>query len=128
MLLQGRTAAANKFPDGHRSLGTSLMQLSDMERTWPEDVEKEYDAKIVGPTKLIAGLRDDGKAPTSYIADTTTARPFHVLLCSSYANNFDIFFLIVACTHTSYSSGPMLCLPYSSLVNSSVAGLIKCIN
>ncbi|MCP9823879.1 magnesium chelatase subunit H [Synechococcus sp. EJ6-Ellesmere] len=25
------------------------------------------------PTKLIAGLRDDGKAPTSYIADTTTA-------------------------------------------------------
>ena len=25
------------------------------------------------PTKLIAGLREDGKAPTSYIADTTTA-------------------------------------------------------
>jgi magnesium chelatase subunit H len=34
------------------------------------DVSHYFDSD---PTKLIAGLRDDGKAPTSYIADTTTA-------------------------------------------------------
>jgi len=34
------------------------------------DVSNYFDSD---PTKLIAGLRDDGKAPTSYIADTTTA-------------------------------------------------------
>ena len=34
------------------------------------DVSHYFDSD---PTKLIAGLREDGKAPTSYIADTTTA-------------------------------------------------------
>lgn len=34
------------------------------------DVSHYFDSD---PTKLIAGLRADGKAPTSYIADTTTA-------------------------------------------------------
>ena len=34
------------------------------------DVSHYFDSD---PTKLIAGLRDDGKSPTSYIADTTTA-------------------------------------------------------
>ncbi|MCP9914875.1 magnesium chelatase subunit H [Cyanobium sp. ATX 6F1] len=34
------------------------------------DVSHYFDSD---PTKLIAGLRDDGKAPASYIADTTTA-------------------------------------------------------
>ena len=34
------------------------------------DVSHYFDSD---PTKLIAGLRDDGKTPTSYIADTTTA-------------------------------------------------------
>ena len=34
------------------------------------DVSHYFDSD---PTKLIKGLRDDGKAPTSYIADTTTA-------------------------------------------------------
>ncbi|MGB0352076.1 MAG: magnesium chelatase subunit H, partial [Synechococcus sp.] len=34
------------------------------------DVSHYFDSD---PTKFIAGLRDDGKAPTSYIADTTTA-------------------------------------------------------
>ena len=34
------------------------------------DVSHYFDSD---PTKLIAGLRDDGKAPSSYIADTTTA-------------------------------------------------------
>ena len=34
------------------------------------DVSHYFDSD---PTKLIAGLRKDGKAPTSYIADTTTA-------------------------------------------------------
>ena len=34
------------------------------------DVSHYFDSD---PTKLIAGLRDDGKEPTSYIADTTTA-------------------------------------------------------
>jgi magnesium chelatase subunit H len=34
------------------------------------DVSHYFDSD---PTKLIASLRDDGKAPTSYIADTTTA-------------------------------------------------------
>ena len=39
-------------------------------RRSPSDVSHYFDSD---PTKLIAGLRDDGKAPTSYIADTTTA-------------------------------------------------------
>jgi len=34
------------------------------------DVSHYFDSD---PTKLIAGLREDGKTPTSYIADTTTA-------------------------------------------------------
>jgi magnesium chelatase subunit H len=34
------------------------------------DVSHYFDSD---PTKLIANLRDDGKAPASYIADTTTA-------------------------------------------------------
>ncbi len=34
------------------------------------DVSHYFDSD---PTKLIQGLRDDGKSPTSYIADTTTA-------------------------------------------------------
>ena len=34
------------------------------------DVSHYFDSD---PTNLIKGLRDDGKAPTSYIADTTTA-------------------------------------------------------
>ena len=34
------------------------------------DVSHYFDSD---PTKLIAGLREDGKSPTSYIADTTTA-------------------------------------------------------
>jgi magnesium chelatase subunit H len=34
------------------------------------DVSHYFDSD---PTKLIAGLREDGKAPSSYIADTTTA-------------------------------------------------------
>ncbi|WP_197985166.1 cobaltochelatase subunit CobN [Leptolyngbya sp. Cla-17] len=34
------------------------------------DVSHYYDSD---PTKIVAGLRDDGKKPTAYMADTTTA-------------------------------------------------------
>ncbi len=33
------------------------------------------------PTKLVAGLREDGRAPASFIADTTTANAQVAMLC-----------------------------------------------
>ena len=45
-----------------QNLDSSEISLTDVSHYFDSD-----------PTKLVQGLRDDGKAPTSYVADTTTA-------------------------------------------------------
>ena len=45
-----------------QNLDSSEISLTDVSHYFDSD-----------PTKLVQGLRGDGKAPNSYIADTTTA-------------------------------------------------------
>ena len=45
-----------------QNLDSSEISLTDVSHYFDSD-----------PTKLVQGLRQDGKAPNSYIADTTTA-------------------------------------------------------
>ena len=62
-----------------QNLDSSEISLTDVSHYFDSD-----------PTKLVQGLRGDGKAPSSYIADTTTANAqvpphpgIHLRLCLS---------------------------------------------
>ena len=52
-----------------QNLDSSEISLTDVSHYFDSD-----------PTKLVAGLRSDGKMPSAYIADTTTANA-QVHLC-----------------------------------------------
>jgi magnesium chelatase subunit H len=56
------TAAMKKVDVTFQNLDSSEISLTDVSHYFDSD-----------PTKLVAGLRDDGKAPAAFIADTTTA-------------------------------------------------------
>ena len=80
MYLSRKTFAFNADNPGEMNQARGVRERDeDRRRDLPEpgfaeisltDVSHYFDSD---PTKLIAGLRDDGKAPISYIADTTTA-------------------------------------------------------
>ncbi len=56
------TSAMKKVDVTFQNLDSSEISLTDVSHYFDSD-----------PTKLVAGLRDDGKAPAAFIADTTTA-------------------------------------------------------
>jgi hypothetical protein len=45
-------------------------RLTSARPAWPRRKPSSFDSD---PTKVVAGLRTDGKKPTAYVADTTTA-------------------------------------------------------
>ena len=59
------------------------------------DVSHYFDSD---PTKLVSGLRTDGKLPSSYIADTTTANAQVCLLAvhNSLSLNYTVHGIVVA--------------------------------
>lgn len=58
------------------------MQNLDSSEISLTDVSHYFDSD---PTKLVAGLRDDGKMPSAFIADTTTANAQVGRRCASAA-------------------------------------------
>lgn len=53
-----------------RCCGAPLLQNLDSSEISLTDVSHYFDSD---PTKIVQGLRKDGKKPSAYIADTTTA-------------------------------------------------------
>ena len=65
----GGEANRDGFEAAMRTVDVTFQNLDSSEISLT-DVSHYFDSD---PTKLVAGLRGDGRTPSSYIADTTTA-------------------------------------------------------